>query len=45
MEYLRWLPQQSQMFLRPAYTEDDITQLPDSDGDNEVADEYDEMTR
>jgi hypothetical protein len=33
------------MFLRPTYTEDDIAQLPDSDGDNEVVDEYDEMTR
>jgi hypothetical protein len=32
-------------FLRPAYTEDDIAQLPDSDGDNEVVDEYDELTR
>jgi hypothetical protein len=45
MEYLRWLQQQSQMFLRPAYTEDDIAQLPDSDGDNEIVDKYDEMTR
>jgi hypothetical protein len=45
MEYLMWLQQQSRMFLRPAYTEDDIAQLPDSDGDNEVVDEYDEMTR
>jgi hypothetical protein len=33
------------MFLRPTYTEDDIAQLLDSDGDNEVVDEYDEMTR
>jgi hypothetical protein len=32
-------------FLRPAYTEDDIAQLPDSDDDNEVVDEYDEMTQ
>jgi hypothetical protein len=45
MEYLMWLQQQSRMFLRLAYTEDDIAQLPDSDGDNEVIDEYDEMTR
>jgi hypothetical protein len=45
MDYLRWLQQQSRMFLRPAYTEDDIAQLPDSGGDNEVVDEYDEMTR
>jgi hypothetical protein len=44
MEYLRWLQQQSRMFLRPAYVEDDIAQLPDSDGDNEVVDEYDKMT-
>jgi hypothetical protein len=33
------------MFLRLAYTEDDIAQLPNSDGGNEVVDEYDEMTR
>jgi hypothetical protein len=33
------------MFLRPGYTEDDIAQLPDSDGDSESVDEYDEMTR
>jgi hypothetical protein len=45
VEYLRWLQQYSQLFLRPAYTEDDITQLPDSDGNNEVVNEYDEMTR
>jgi hypothetical protein len=45
MEYLRWLQQQFLMFLRPTYTEDDIAQLPDSDGDNEVIDEYDEMTQ
>jgi hypothetical protein len=44
MEYLRWLQHQSQMFLRPAYTEDDIAQLPGSDGDNEVVDKYDEMS-
>jgi hypothetical protein len=44
VEYLRWLQQQSQLFLKPAYTEDDIAQLPDSDGDNKVVDEYDELT-
>jgi hypothetical protein len=44
MEYLRWLQQQSWMFLRPAYTEDNIAQLADSDGDNVVVDEYNEMT-
>jgi hypothetical protein len=33
------------MFLRPAYTEDDIAQVPDSNDDNEVVDEYDEMTQ
>jgi hypothetical protein len=44
LEYLIWLQQQSRMFLRPAYTMDDIAQLPDSDGDNEIIDEYDEMT-
>jgi hypothetical protein len=45
MEYLRWLQQQFWMFLRPAYTEDDIAQLPDSNGNNEVVDEYDKITR
>jgi hypothetical protein len=45
VEYLRWLQQQSRLFLKPAYTEDDIAQLPDSDGDNEVVDEYNELTR
>jgi hypothetical protein len=33
------------MFLRLTYTADDIAQLPDSDSDNEVVDEYDKMTR
>jgi hypothetical protein len=32
------------MFLKPAYTKDDIAQLPNSNNDNEVVDEYDEMT-
>jgi hypothetical protein len=44
MEYLRWLQHQSRMFLRPAYTKDGIDQLTDSDDDNEIVDEYDEMT-
>jgi hypothetical protein len=39
-----WLQLQSRLFLRPAYTEADIAKLPDSDGDNEVVDEYDEPT-
>jgi hypothetical protein len=43
VQYLRWLQQQSRFFLRSAYSEDNITQLPDSDGDNEIVDEYDEM--
>jgi hypothetical protein len=45
VEYLRWLQQQSWLFLRPAYTEDDIAELPDSNGDNEIVDEYDEITQ
>jgi hypothetical protein len=45
VEYLRWLQQQSRLFLRPAYTKDDIAQLPNSDGDNEVVNEYDKMTQ
>jgi hypothetical protein len=45
VEYLRWLQQQSQLFLKPAYTKDGIAQLLDSNGDNEVVDEYDELTR
>jgi hypothetical protein len=43
-EYLRALNQQARLFLRLAYTEADIVELPDSDGDNEIVDEYDEMT-
>jgi hypothetical protein len=43
VQYLRWLQQQSRFFLRSAYSEDNIAQLPDSDGDNEIVDEYDEM--
>jgi hypothetical protein len=45
VEYLRWLQPQSHLFLRPAYTEGNIAKLPDSDGDNKIVDEYDELTR
>jgi hypothetical protein len=45
VEYLRWLYNQSWLFLRPAYTQADIAELPDSDDNNELADVYDEMTR
>jgi hypothetical protein len=44
-EYLRWLHLQARLFLRPAYTEADIAELPDFDGNNEILDEYDAMTR
>jgi hypothetical protein len=44
VEYLRWLQQQAQLFLRLAYTEDDIPQLLDYDDDNEIVDEYDQLT-
>jgi hypothetical protein len=44
-QYLRWLQQQSHLFLRLTYTHLDIAELLDSDGDNEIVDEYDEMTR
>jgi hypothetical protein len=44
VEYLRWLQHQSWLFLRPAYTQTDIAELPDSDDDNELVDAYDEMT-
>jgi hypothetical protein len=44
-EYLRWLHLQSWLFLKPAYTEEHIAQLPDSDDDNEIINEYDEITR
>jgi hypothetical protein len=39
VEYLRWLQQQSRLFLRPAYTEEDKAELPDSDDDNEIVNE------
>jgi hypothetical protein len=45
MEYLRWLQLHSHLFLRLAYTQADIAELPDFDGDNEIVDEYDELTR
>jgi hypothetical protein len=45
VEYLRWLQHQSRLFLRPAYTQADIAELPDSDDDNELADAYVEMIR
>jgi hypothetical protein len=45
VEYLRWLQQQSRLFLKLTYTEDDKAQLPNSDNDNEVVDEYDESTQ
>jgi hypothetical protein len=45
VEYLRWLQLQSCLFLRPAYAQADIAELPDSNGDNEIIDEYDELTR
>jgi hypothetical protein len=32
------------LFLRPAYTHANIAELPDSNGDNEIVDEYDELT-
>jgi hypothetical protein len=44
VEYLRWLQHQSQLFLRPAYTQADIAKLLDSNDDNELADAYDKMT-
>jgi hypothetical protein len=44
VEYLRCLQQQGQLFLRLAYTEDDIPQLSDYDDDNEIVDEYDQLT-
>jgi hypothetical protein len=45
VEYLRWLQNQSRLFLWPAYTQADIAELSDSNGDNDLADVYDEMTR
>jgi hypothetical protein len=44
-EYLRWLHLQSRLFLKPACTEEHIAQLHDSNYDNEMIDEYDEITR
>jgi hypothetical protein len=43
-EYHRWLHLQARRFLRPVYTEADIAKHLDSDGDNEILDEYDKMT-
>jgi hypothetical protein len=43
-EYLKWLHLQPWLFLKPAYTEEHIAQLPDSHEDNEIIDEYDAIT-
>jgi hypothetical protein len=45
VEYPRWLQEQSRLFLRPAYTQADIAELPDSDNDKEIIDDYNELTR
>jgi hypothetical protein len=45
VEYLRWLQLQSCLFLWSAYTQAGIADLPNSDGDNEIVDEYNELTR
>jgi hypothetical protein len=45
VEYLRWLQQQARLFLRSAYIKDLIANLLDSDDNNEVIDEYDQITR
>jgi hypothetical protein len=41
---MTWLQAQSRLFLRSAYTEDDITALLYSDVDEEIIDEYDQLT-
>jgi hypothetical protein len=45
VEYLRWLQQQSHLFLRPSYTQANIAELLNSNNDNNIVDEYDELTR
>jgi hypothetical protein len=44
VEYLRWLQQQSHLFLRPSYTQANIAELLNSNNDNNIVDEYDELT-
>jgi hypothetical protein len=43
MEYLRWLHQNSHLFLKPTYNEEHITHLPDFDNYSEILDEYDSI--
>jgi hypothetical protein len=43
-ECLRWLHQSSRLFVKSAYIEEHIMELPDSDDDNDIIDEYDDMT-
>jgi len=45
IEYLRWLQQNSRLSIKPPFSEEHIANLPDSDDDNEIIDEYDNMTR
>jgi hypothetical protein len=44
-EYLWWLHQSSRLFLNPVYTEEHIAELPDSNDDNDIVDEYNDMTQ
>jgi hypothetical protein len=41
VEYLSWHQHQPRLFLRLAYTQADIAELPDSNNDNEIIDDYD----
>jgi hypothetical protein len=45
VKYLRWLQQQSQLFLRSAYTQANIAEVLDSDDDNDIIDDYDKLMR
>jgi hypothetical protein len=44
-EYLQWMHQSSRLFLKPTYTEEHIMELPDSNDNNDIIDEYDDVTQ
>jgi hypothetical protein len=37
--------QSSRLFLKPTYTEEHIMELPDSNDNNDIIDEYDDVTQ
>lgn len=45
MEYLTWFHSNARLRIRPAINEDYIADLPDEEDDEDIVDEYNEVTR